>query len=201
MKLVAEVKADLLNDKEIEALIQLKGSSLEIGLQSSNPNTLTSIGRPTNFDKLSYAVAKLSQQQLNITVNTIFGLPHEGIDDWRKSIDYAYRLGNVHITSSWLKILPNTNMWNNRITHGFDIDHTSMGRLRSSLYWSYEDLVFTAFMSRKLSAIQKAPKPARVRIVREIERNYGGSLSAYLEHHSLPKFENWNQRRKTLQHV
>lgn len=176
----AEIKADILSQDEISALSMLKASSIEIGLQSSREETLAAIGRRTNMSRMATAISQLAATELSITVNTIFGLPSEGFDDWMRSLDFAYHLGDTHITANWLKILPNTDLWRQKSLYEMEALPGTLGQIASSSTWSLSELITAARMAIQLSRVQRFHKHRKVNLRREIRSAHGGSLAKYL---------------------
>lgn len=176
----AEVKADLLSTEEIRSLSDCRGSSLEIGLQSKRSATLEAVTRRTDLNRLYENLDALARTSLHLTVNTIFGLPTETLDDWMKSIDYIYGVGDVEITASWLKILPNTDLAKRSSEHSISTLKGSYGHVRRSSTWSFSDLLLAAKMAAELGRVQHQPRHRRIALRSDIRAAHGGSLSRYL---------------------
>ena len=80
---------------------------VEIGLQSVKDATLDVIKRKNNLEKVRQAVRWLTDEGIEVYVDTIIALPGESLADWFATIDYCFSLGEVAIFSNTLKILPN----------------------------------------------------------------------------------------------
>ncbi|MCQ6335061.1 B12-binding domain-containing radical SAM protein [Bacillus cereus] len=178
----AEIKAELLIETEMDLLAAIPNTSVEIGLQSSNKNTLQKIKRSINIDRLGISVQALSSRGINIIVNTIYGLPDECFEDWCRSLDFAYSLGeNVIVTANHLRILPNTEMDYEKEKYGFLVDLKGGCRVLSTRSMTYKEINLAEKMSHVLSLMGQAKPSERKRFRGIIGTNFGGSLSRYLE--------------------
>lgn len=138
----AEIKAELFIETEMDLLTAIPNTSVEIGLQSINKSILQKIKRSINIDCLGIAVQALSSRGINIIVNTIYGLPDECFEDWCRSLDFAYSLGeNVIVTENYLRILSNTEMDYEKEEYGFLVDLKGGCRVLSTKSRTYKKLI------------------------------------------------------------
>lgn len=75
-----EISADLLNGEELALLAKMRPGlvQLEIGVQSTNLQTLEAVRRHTNLDKLRHAVVRIhSEYNIHVHLDLIAGLPYE----------------------------------------------------------------------------------------------------------------------------
>lgn len=103
-----EVKAETMTDELIESLVSApKGLfQLEIGVQSTNPETLLKINRHESFEKLSHVVKRLSANPgLHLHLDLIAGLPGESTEQFKKSFNDVYRLKPHDLQLGFLKKL------------------------------------------------------------------------------------------------
>ncbi|MBZ4647477.1 MAG: B12-binding radical protein [Clostridia bacterium] len=103
-----EIAADLLDDKMIEYLAGIpKGLfQFEIGVQSTNLNTISAIDRKTNFEKLVANVKKLRRaDNIHLHLDLIAGLPEEDYQSFIRSFDDVYRLSPHVLQMGFLKLL------------------------------------------------------------------------------------------------
>jgi radical SAM superfamily enzyme YgiQ (UPF0313 family) len=81
----------------------------EIGLQSTNPETLHQVKRKTTIVTALANIRKLVQlETIHLHVDLILGLPAETCDTYKKSFNDVFRLGCHYIQMGLLKILPDT---------------------------------------------------------------------------------------------
>ena len=108
-----EIGADLLNEEELALLESLRPGlvQLEIGIQSTNPKTLTAIRRTMDLQKLCANIERLrSAQNINLHVDLIAGLPYEGLESFEKSFNEVYALHADQLQLGFLKVLGGTVM-------------------------------------------------------------------------------------------
>ncbi len=103
-----ELMAHLISDEFLDFLKTLPKHlfQFEIGIQSSNPETLKAIERKTDLDRLKYVVKKIeSFGNIHQHVDQIAGLPYEDYASFKKSFDYIYSLGAEKYQLGFLKVL------------------------------------------------------------------------------------------------
>lgn len=103
-----EIAGDLL-DEETLALLAMapKGAmQLEIGLQSFNRETLGSVCRKTDLDRLRENIRRLVENaNMHIHIDLIAGLPKEGFSSFGESFNTAYGLKPQMLQLGFLKLL------------------------------------------------------------------------------------------------
>ncbi len=103
-----EISADLLNEEELEFLSTLRPGQiqLEIGVQSTNPDTVKAIRRTMDFEQLTYNVNRIKgYKNIHQHLDLIAGLPLEGMDSFEKSFSDVYKLKPDQLQLGFLKIL------------------------------------------------------------------------------------------------
>ena len=108
-----EVSADLLNEQEIELLKSMRPGlvQLEIGVQSTNPDTICEIKRTMDFEKLSETVTKIHEgKNIHQHLDLIAGLPFEDMESFAKSFDDVYALKPHQLQLGFLKVLKGSYM-------------------------------------------------------------------------------------------
>jgi radical SAM superfamily enzyme YgiQ (UPF0313 family) len=81
----------------------------EIGVQSTNPETLKAINRECDLEKLDHNIRKLtSLDTIHLHLDLILGLPHENRESFAHSFGDVFALGPHYIQMGLLKILPDT---------------------------------------------------------------------------------------------
>ena len=108
-----EVAADLLNDEEIRLIRQMRPGliQLEIGVQSTNPQTIRAIRRTMDFQKLKGIVDQIhSFGNIHQHLDLIAGLPYEGYESFHKSFCDVYALHPEQFQLGFLKVLKGSHM-------------------------------------------------------------------------------------------
>ena len=108
-----EVAADLLSEEELAILNRFRPGAvqLEIGVQSTNPQTIQEIDRVMNVEKLSSIVARIHEgNNVHIHLDLIAGLPHEDYTSFGKSFDDVFRMHPQQLQLGFLKVLKGSKM-------------------------------------------------------------------------------------------
>lgn len=108
-----EITADLLNDEEMDLLASMRPGlvQLEIGVQSTNPETIQAIDRVMDFDKLSGIVRRIQKgHNVHQHLDLIAGLPYEDMDSFIKSFNDVYSLAPQQLQMGFLKVLKGSKM-------------------------------------------------------------------------------------------
>ena len=106
-----EICADLLNDRLLRLLSRARKGlfQFEIGIQSTNPDTLAAVNRKENVYPILYNVEKLMELgNIHIHVDLIVGLPFETYDIFERSFNKVYGLGADAFQMGFLKVLKGT---------------------------------------------------------------------------------------------
>ncbi len=81
----------------------------EIGIQSTNPETLAAVRRPMAIDRAREIVARLASfNTVFLHVDLILGLPHETVGSFYRSFAEVFSTAAHYIQMGLLKILPDT---------------------------------------------------------------------------------------------
>ena len=108
-----EISADLLREEEMELMSQMRPGliQLEIGVQSTNPETIRAIHRHMDLKKLEHCVNRVhSFRNIHQHLDLIAGLPYEDYDSFRKSFNDVYALKPQQLQLGFLKVLKGSHM-------------------------------------------------------------------------------------------
>ncbi|HHW48406.1 MAG TPA: B12-binding domain-containing radical SAM protein, partial [Clostridiaceae bacterium] len=103
-----EAAADLFDDEMIEMLSQAPSGRIqfEIGIQSTNMQTLAAVNRKSNLDRVFDNVRKLRQHgNIHLHLDLIAGLPYEDFCSFKTSFDAVYSLKPHNLQLGFLKML------------------------------------------------------------------------------------------------
>jgi len=109
-----EISADLLNEEELALMSQMRVGliQLEIGVQSTNPDTIQAIHRKMDLEKLTDAVAKVKQfGNIHQHLDLIAGLPYEDYSSFRNSFNQVYAMEPEQLQLGFLKVLKGSQMY------------------------------------------------------------------------------------------
>ena len=108
-----EILADLLRAEELALMKTMRPGliQLEIGVQSTNPQTIKAIRRTMDFEKLKRIVEQIhSFGNIHQHLDLIAGLPYEGYDSFHKSFCDVYALHPEQFQLGFLKVLKGSHM-------------------------------------------------------------------------------------------
>lgn len=116
-----EISADILREEEIALLNQFRPglAQLEIGVQSTNPETIRAIKRIMDVDKLEKIVAAIHQgHNIHQHLDLIAGLPYEDYESFGRSFDRVYGMQPEQLQLGFLKVLKGSDMHGNAQEYG-----------------------------------------------------------------------------------
>ncbi len=106
-----EINPELVNDRFIKALSGIeKQLQFEVGIQSTNPETLKEISRTPNVKRAIEGIKLLKTTGIKLHVDLIAGLPHESFERFGYSFDEVYNLHPAEIQLGFLKLLKGTGL-------------------------------------------------------------------------------------------
>ena len=103
-----EITADLIDQETIDFLKTVRKGlfQFEIGVQSTNPQTIRAINRNVDFAALSEIVQQIKDGgNIHQHLDLIAGLPHEDYDSFGRSFNDVYALHPEQLQLGFLKVL------------------------------------------------------------------------------------------------
>lgn len=117
-----EITADILSTEMLFFLQTVRPGLMqfEIGIQSTNPETIKAINRHVSFATLAPIVQRLRENNnIHLHLDLIAGLPYEDYASFGKSFDEVYALKPHTLQLGFLKVLKGTQLYQMR--HEYDI--------------------------------------------------------------------------------
>ncbi len=139
-----EVSADLLNEEELVLMSQMRPGliQLEIGVQSTNPETIREIKRTMKFEKLSDIVKRInSYQNIHQHLDLIAGLPYEDYASFGRSFNDVYALCPEQLQLGFLKVLKGSYMEEQKEKYGLVYKSRPPYEVMYTSWLSYEDVL------------------------------------------------------------
>ncbi len=139
-----EVSADLLNEEEFKLLASLRPGlvQLEVGVQSTNPDTLKAINRTTDMDKLKANVAAVCKtRNVHQHLDLIAGLPYENLESFRESFKVVYDMKPDQLQLGFLKVLSGTQMAQESTEHEIVYSKLPPYEVLCTRWLSYDDIL------------------------------------------------------------
>lgn len=138
-----EIGADLLEKPDFELFCKMRPGliQLEIGVQSTNSETLHEIRRTMNLARLSDA-AKLVNANHNIHqhLDLIAGLPYEDFESFRKSFKDVFLMKPNQLQLGFLKVLKGSYMYEMAKEYGIVYMSKAPYEVLSTKWLSYEEI-------------------------------------------------------------
>lgn len=139
-----EISADILRPDEIALLRRFRPglAQLEIGVQTTNPQTIQAIQRVMNVERLSRIVASIHQgRNIHLHLDLIAGLPYEDYDSFARSFNRVYAMQPEQLQLGFLKVLKGSEM--HYRAEEFDIRYLDNPpyEVLSTGWLSYEDVI------------------------------------------------------------
>lgn len=109
-----EISADLIREEELELMRHMRPGliQLEIGVQSTNPETIRAIHRTMDLEKLKKSVARVKGYgNIHQHLDLIAGLPYENYESFRNSFNDVYRMEPDQLQLGFLKVLKGSFMY------------------------------------------------------------------------------------------
>ena len=108
-----EVAADLLKEEELELISDMRPGliQLEIGVQSTNPQTIEEIHRKMDFSKVADIVKRINAgHNIHQHLDLIAGLPYENLESFKQSFQDVYEVHPEQLQLGFLKVLKGSYM-------------------------------------------------------------------------------------------
>ncbi|MDO4490172.1 MAG: B12-binding domain-containing radical SAM protein [Lachnospiraceae bacterium] len=139
-----EIGADLLDQEEIRLLRGLRPGffQLEIGVQTTCPETLREIRRMVDFSVLSEKVkAVMEGNNVHQHLDLIAGLPFEGYQRFRESFNDVYGLRPEQLQLGFLKVLRGSYMYEMAMEYGIVWKKKQPYEVLSTRWLSYREIL------------------------------------------------------------
>lgn len=138
-----EIAADLLTEENIRMLRSVPPDTFrfEIGVQSAAAETLSSVERVSDLNRLFSNVKRL-QAETNVTLHLdlVAGLPGEDLEGFWKSLESLLSLNPDHIQVELLKMLKGTEIRKSAKESGYSFSPYPPYRILKSSWLTFEDI-------------------------------------------------------------
>lgn len=139
-----EVSADLFDEEELSLIGKMRPGliQLEIGVQSTNPDTIREIRRKMDLTKLKAAVDRVyGYRNTHQHLDLIAGLPFEGIESFYRSFDDVYGMRPDQLQLGFLKVLKGSYM--EEQAKNYDLKYRSVPpyEVLSTKWLSFEEVI------------------------------------------------------------
>ncbi len=109
LSLISEIRADRLDAHLADRFAAAGFTWFEVGLQSTNPDALRLMNRPTDLKRFLAGVSLLKERHITPGIDLIAGLPGDDLDSFRRSVDFVADSGlHEDVQVFPLAVLPGT---------------------------------------------------------------------------------------------
>jgi len=141
-----EANPDSVTDRLLRRVRGEGFNRVSLGIQCDNDNILKTLGRPHTYAEAVMAVKKLRKKGFrNISVDLIYGLPGQRLQDWNATLNNVLSLKPEHISCYGLQVEEGTPLYNMRDFYNLADDDTqadmylsAVELLRKHGYHQYE---------------------------------------------------------------
>ena len=144
-----EISAHLIDEETLEFLEQVPEGvfRLEIGVQSTNLETIKAINRTTNFAVIKNVVQRIMKNG-NITthLDLIAGLPYEGYERFKESFNDVYELKPTELQLGFLKMLSGCQITKEKDLHDYEYTSYPPYEILKNKFISFEEITKLKFV-------------------------------------------------------
>ena len=103
-----------LTDEKIDLLADVGVNRVSLGVQSFSPDALKLLERDHSPSDIEDVMARLRRRFDNVSLDLIFGVPGQSLDDWQATLRQAISLGPTHVSTYGLTWEQGTAFWSRR---------------------------------------------------------------------------------------
>jgi radical SAM superfamily enzyme YgiQ (UPF0313 family) len=145
-----EARAELI-DRELAKSFASIPCSLQIGLQSSNPDVLSKVHRTLDKKLFVRNVGFLNESGAVFGFDLIYGLPGDTLAGFKNSIDFALSLYPNNLELFCLSVLPGTTLHDDALEFGLAWEQEPPYHVLRTPTFSAEDIAHAAKLSRAVN--------------------------------------------------
>ena len=139
-----EIAGDLLTEEELALLAGMRPGlvQLEIGVQSTNPDTLAAVRRKTDLKRLAKTAERIRKAgNIHQHLDLIAGLPMEDLESFRRSFNQVYAMKPQQLQLGFLKVLKGSEMYRRAREFGIVYRRLPPYEVLSTPWLSYGELL------------------------------------------------------------
>ncbi|ONI44047.1 hypothetical protein AN641_08680 [Candidatus Epulonipiscioides gigas] len=139
-----EIAAELITNKMLTLLKSARAGLMqfEIGVQTTNKETLQAINRPMSFEKISEVVKAIKElNNIHLHLDLIVGLPYENYNSFGMSFNDVILLKPEQLQVGFLKVLKGSQMEKDATKFGIIYKSSPPYEVLSTNYMSYNDIL------------------------------------------------------------
>ena len=177
-----EIAADLITEEELAIMEQMRPGliQLEIGVQSTNMETVHEIDRVMDLDLVRNVTAKVkSFGNIHQHLDLIAGLPGEDLDSFHKSFDDVFAMKPEQLQLGFLKVLRGTKIHRMAQQYGIVCHDKAPYEVLSTPWLPYKDLLLLKGVEEMVELYYNSHQYEKT--LEEILKNYGSPFAFFVE--------------------
>lgn len=177
-----EIGADLITEEELEIMSRMRPGliQLEIGVQSTNADTIRGIDRTMDLERLKAVVRKLGDfHNIHRHLDLIAGLPYEDLESFRRSFDEVYALEPEQLQLGFLKVLKGSKMYERAAGYGILCRREPPYEVLRTDWLSYEDLLLLKGVEEMVETYYNSRQFTQT--LKELLKRYGSPFDLFHE--------------------
>lgn len=177
-----EVAADLLNEEELQLIESMRPGliQLEIGVQSTNPDTIREIHRVMKFDEVKRIVQRIhAGDNIHQHLDLIAGLPYEDYQSFRNSFNDVYSLHPQQLQLGFLKVLKGSLMYENAGKYELQYQDRPPFEVLSTRWLPYADIIRLKRIEEMVEVYYNSGQFTNTLL--ELEKRFSDTFSIYEE--------------------
>lgn len=139
-----EVAADIMDEEELALLSEMRPGlvQLEIGVQTTNCDTLKEINRSTDIGRIAQIVERIrANRNIHVHLDLIAGLPLEGYFRFIQSFNEVYAMRPDQLQLGFLKVLKGTQIYERAEAYRLVYRETPPYEVLSTKWISYKEIL------------------------------------------------------------
>ena len=177
-----EIAADLITEEELAIMEQMRPGliQLEIGVQSTNMETVHEIDRVMDLDLVRNVTAKVkSFGNIHQHLDLIAGLPGEDLDSCHKSFDDVFAMAPEQLQLGFLKVLRGTKIHRMAQQYGIVCHDKAPYEVLSTPWLPYKDLLLLKGVEEMVELYYNSHQYEKT--LKEILKKYGSPFAFFEE--------------------
>lgn len=178
-----EIVASLLDEETIDYLKDVRVGlfQFEIGVQSTNEDTITAIKRNVNFERIAKSVRILSSyKNIHLHLDLIAGLPFENLKSFYASFEDVYALKPEKLQLGFLKLLKGSGLRLNANEYGYVYSKQAPYEIFYNNFISYRELIDLKFVEEIVELYYNSNRFINS-LDMMVKKHYNRAVDFYLE--------------------
>jgi oxygen-independent coproporphyrinogen-3 oxidase len=138
-----------LEDEKVDVLVEAGVNRVSLGIQSFDAGVLKLLERDHRRAGICQAIERLRPRIDNISLDLMFGVPHQSLSLWRETLKQAVELDPRHLSTYGLTFEKGTAFWS-RLSQG-ELPPSDPDRERAMYAAAMDDLCAAGFVQYELS--------------------------------------------------